>query len=219
MKPADTTADLAVLVSDKNMEAAVRALCIRHKALGTRPISFDIFVHPEHDPGCLLKARFFLQAQITNYRFALVLFDREGSGSDHPAERLEIEVGEELGRSGWGARARVVVIDPELEAWIWSDSPHVDQVLGWANRPQPLRDWIVEAGFADRGASKPRAPKEAVEAALRVAKIQRSSSIYGRLATLVSLSRCQDRAFRRFRETMIDWFGTPDAIGDASAAP
>ena len=43
--------DLIILVADKNMEFAVRGILTRLEALGIRDITYDLYVHPERDPG------------------------------------------------------------------------------------------------------------------------------------------------------------------------
>ena len=59
--------DLAVLVADKNTEAALLA---RPQALGIRPITAKIFVHPRRDPGCVNEAHLFLRPFVQEYRHA-----------------------------------------------------------------------------------------------------------------------------------------------------
>jgi hypothetical protein len=192
------------------MEAAVRGFLGRHQSIGIRPISFEIFVHPGRDPACLLRAHDFLRAQSTRVERALVVLDWKGCGSKENAPSLECEIENRLRSSGWSDRARAVVIVPELEIWVWSDSPHVDKVLGWADKQPRLRDWLVIEGYSMQGASKPADPKAAMEAALHVARIPRSSAIYRRLAETVSIERCQDRAFLRLRQIVFDWFRDTD---------
>ncbi|NJL28558.1 MAG: hypothetical protein HC897_12045 [Thermoanaerobaculia bacterium] len=99
------------------------------------------------------------------------------------------------------------MLDPELEAWLWSDSPHVDSVLGWKDRNPTLRAWLAEQGFLVEGAAKPSQPKEAVEKALRVVRKPRSSALYRQLAERVSFERCTDPAFARFKDVLRGWFG------------
>jgi hypothetical protein len=125
--------DIIFLVADRNMAAAVRGMLGRPKSLGIRPVQAVIRTHPEHDPGCYLNAYDFLRAFRNRYAHAMVIFDREGCGNDSLLrEGLESEVEGTLARTGWADRARAVVIDPELESWVWSDSPEVDIALGWA---------------------------------------------------------------------------------------
>lgn len=196
--------DLVVLVADKNMEAAVRTLLEkRAPALGIRSLEADIFVHPERDPGVLQRADIFLKGFNQTHRYALVLFDYQGCGRENlSVDQLRNDLKNRLEEGGWQGRCEVVVIDPELEAWVWSNSPHVPKVLGVA---QEDMETILQQ-YRDAGATKPSRPKEAMEACLRKAGIPRSSSLYRELAEKVSLKGCVDRAFIQLRDTLRDWF-------------
>lgn len=206
MAARDARRDLILLVADSNTEYTIKGLLSRTKALGIRPVAFDVFRHPERDPGCLLRGPDYLRAFQSQYLHALVLLDREGSGrAQSSREALEGDLETRLAKD-WNQRASAVVLDPELEVWLWSDSPHVDTVLGWHGRSPDLRSWLVEAGLLTEGSAKPMRPKEAVEKALRLVSKPRSSALYRRLAELVSLRRCRDPAFHRFRGTLQGWF-------------
>ncbi len=100
----------------------------------------------------------------------------------------------------------MVVLDPELEAWLWSDSPQVDIVLGWAGKAPSLRSRLTERGLLAEGAVKPSRPKEAAEWALLQVRKPRPSKIYGELARKVSFERCEDPSFRRLLEILRGWF-------------
>jgi hypothetical protein len=198
--------DLIVLVADRNMEAAISGMLRRHASLGIRPVNPDIRRHPEKDCGCRTGGIEFLSPFFNQYEHALLMFDFEGCGVEaKTAQEIENEMEEALGNY-WGDRGSVVVIDPELDIWVWSDSPHVDKVLGWADRTPNLRNWIVSQGYRQPGQEKPMRPKEALEKALYVAKKPRSSAIYQSLAERVSLARCSDRAFIKLKETLRKWF-------------
>ena len=199
--------DLILLVADKNMEASLRGLLSRAQSLRFRSVAFDLFVHPDRDPGCLRRAHDFLRPFASRYERALVLLDHAGCGRE-AVERsgLESELEGRLGDAGWGDRAAAIVISPELENWVWSDSPHIDRALGWVGREVPLKDWLVEKGFLDAGAIRPARPKEAVELALRTAYKPRSSSIYFELAQSVSTDRCTDPAFLKLKRCLREWF-------------
>ena len=199
--------DIVILVADKNMEFAVRGLLSRAVALGVRRPEFDVYVHPERDPGCLLRGHEFLRQFVNTYRHALLMFDREGCGQETDTRaHLESRVETQLSQSGWHNRATVIVFDPELEIWVWSDSPHVDDALGWSQRQPDLRNWLVTTGFTVGKAAKPARAREAVEEALKLVRKPRSSSIYLQLASSISLDRCVDPAFHKFRVTMQTWF-------------
>ena len=202
--------DLVILAADKDMEHAVLGLLSRPPALGIRAISYDVFVHPEHDPGCALRGVTFLSNFAEQYRHGLLLFDHEGSGRESASVReLRESLNEEFANSAWGDRAKAIVLDPELEAWVWSDSPHVDDVTGWRRRQPGLRRWLVEAGWTAEPVGKPARPKEAFQSALRVARTARSSSLYRRLAESVSVERCTDSSFQEFKNILQYWFSEP----------
>jgi hypothetical protein len=210
----DAISDLIALVPGRNEKAALDGVFSRPVALGVRPVRYSIDTHPGRDPGCRLRAVDHLMSAVDLYRHALVLFDLEGSGAEGvPVAELEMEVERELSQAGWRDRAACIVIDPELEIWLWSDSPHVDAVLGWQNRPPGLREWLRQQGYLSGSAMKPSRPKEAVEAAMQLSGKRRSSAIYQALAGQVSLSRCQDRAFLKLKSTLQAWF--PSAQGAA----
>ena len=95
-----------------------------------------------------------------------------------------------------GERGKAIVLAPELETWVWSDSPHVAAVAGWAERPR-LRQWLNDHGLWNEQESKPPRPKEAFHAALHASGVARSASLHRQLAERVSLNRCADRSFPR----------------------
>ena len=178
----------------------------RLQSLRIRTITYRILVHPEKDPGCRLHGHELLHIHQNTYRHALMVFDREGSGADEKSrDELESECEKWLSSTGWKDRGAVIVLDPELEIWLWSDSPVVDTVLGWDNRTPRLRDWLISKGHFFDG-PKPKRPKEATEAALHAVRKPRSSSLYRDLAEKVSLDRCADPAFVRLRTLLRNWF-------------
>ena len=203
-----TQKDLVILVADKNMEFAVKGLLSRHISLEFRKVVQDIYVHPHSDPGCLLHGHDFLRQFVNQYSHALIMLDRDGCGKENQSrEELETEIETCLSKSGWEDRAAAVVIDPELEIWVWSDSPHVATVLGWTGKQPGLRDWLQSEGYQPDDAAKPDRPKKAVETALRISRKSRSSAIYRQLAEEVSMRRCIDPAFTKFKTTLRKWFG------------
>jgi hypothetical protein len=196
--------DLVCVAADKNIEAALRGMLARSHALGIRDLTLDILVHPRHDPGCFHEAHEFLRLFRGQYRHALVIFDRAWDGAPaSDAVELETALRQRLGNDGW---ADVVVIDPELEAWVWSDSPWVDECLGWSGRNPDLRSWLRARALWVEPRPKPDDPKAALEEALRVVRLPRSSAIYEKLAQRVSMNRCTDESFGRLRRLLAAWF-------------
>ncbi len=201
------TKDLLVLAADRNMEHAVKGLLSRPEALRIRPIEADILVHPRRDPGCVREGVRFLSNLSQRYRHGLLMFDHQGSGREQEQpEALQESVEKDFSRSAWGDRARVIILAPELEAWIWSGSPHVDDAAGWSGRKPPLRAWLRNRGLLAGDLTKPSQPKKAFEAALREARKPRSSSLYRQIAEKASLQKCEDKSFRKFKSLLQDWY-------------
>lgn len=201
--------DLVVLVADKNMEYSIKGILERPESIQIKQIKYEIYAHPLRDPGCRNNGHDILCPFVNNCQHALIIFDKEGCGKEKnkTREELESETEKRLITSGWGDRAAAVVIDPELENWLWSDSPEVDLVLGWKGKNPPLRSWLEDRGYLTSNSVKPSHPKEAVESALRMVNKPKSSSIFYQLANRVSLKRCQDRAFLKLKEILVLWFG------------
>ena len=213
MTSEDYSLGLVVLLPGKDEQAVIDGL-LRHRrpSVGIRDVTWKTLVHPRRDPGCLLEARELLESFVRQASHALVLFDHQGCGQEQKdIGQIEGELTHRLSGAGWGDRAAVVVIEPELECWVWSDSPEVDVSLGWAGRQPPLRKWLVAKGSWAEGDPKPADPKRALEQALREARIPRSSAIYGELARKVGLRHCQDPAFARLTATLRSWFGQAGA--------
>lgn len=196
-----------MLVADKNIEACVTGLLSKPKALDISAVKSAVYVHPGRDAGCHLRCHDFLAGFVRQFRFAIVLHDRDGCGrTGLDRNQLELDIENRLHRSGWENRSAAVVLDPELEAWVWSDSPQVAHVLGWKNGIADLKRWIVQNGESLLASGKPNDPKQAVEKVLRHLRIPRSSSLYRRLAEEVSTRRCQDPAFQKFKAVLQRWF-------------
>ena len=150
MTPTPYQKDLIILVADKNMEHALKGLLSRPPALRIREITFDLYVHTNRDCGCLNQGVDFLRSFVRLYSHALVIFDQEGCGHENDdSSTLENNLEKELSVSGWEERAKAVVIHPELEVWVWSDSPHVEAVLGWQGRNPDLRTWLRDRSYKD----------------------------------------------------------------------
>ncbi len=201
--------DLVILVADKNMEFAVKGLLENHKKLGLHPLPEERrkILQAQQDAGCFRRCDDLLRPFSKDFNHALVMLDREGSGKEKLSRKeMEDDIENRLAVSGWEDRAVAVVFDPELEIWVWSDSPQVDMVLDWGTRSPNLRAWLVEKLWLQPGEIKPARPKEALEAVLREVKRARSSAIYLELAQKVSFQKCTDPAFLKMKQTLQNWF-------------
>jgi hypothetical protein len=200
--------DLVMLVPGKDeRETFDELLSSRRVSLGVRGVSYEILVHPRRDPGCFHEAPDILQSYLNRADYCLIVLDHEGSGQEgRPADEVAADLKGRMESTGWSRRAEVLVLQPELENWVWSDSPQVDSVMGWERRNPPLRKWLAEQGSWRAGSAKPDRPKECFQAALREVRIRRSSSIYRQLAARVGLERCRDPGFLAFRKIVETWF-------------
>jgi hypothetical protein len=202
--------DLVALVADSQQEATLRMLLSqRHASFGIRPLTLDVYRHPHKDPGVFQEAPEFLAAYLApapGGSHALVLLDAAWEGAPGEADVLRADLLHRLHLKGWPAdRCQVVVIEPELEVWVWADSPAVPEVLrtNWAD----IRALAVRHGGWPGGRAKPNDPKALLEAVLRQQGRPRSAAIFQELAGRVGLTACTDPAFVLLRETLVEWFG------------
>ena len=199
--------DLVLLVPDRNIEYGLRGLLGRPGAIGTRRIDVQPYIHPRRDPACARDSANFLRPFAREFRHALVVFDFEGSGrTDVSPDELAEEVRADLAANGWDDRAAAIVIDPEVEVWVFSPSPNVEECLGWPRHRGRIRPWLQKNALWSADEAKPSHPREALERVLREIPRPRSSTIYECLGRRVSVRQCIDPAFRRMLATLAMWF-------------
>ena len=197
--------DLIVLAADKSMKLVVDALLGR-AVLKLRTISFDTVTHPENDPGVRLRAHNFLRSQLRNYHYAVAVCDRSGSGGERLARRgIEERIENGLRANGWDHRAIAIVIDPELENWMWGDWDATSDALRWADT-KSVRDWVIEQQLLSSGHAKPSDPKNALQCAAKYSGKRWSSSIHQQIAAQARIDGCTDPAFLKLRSALQDWF-------------
>lgn len=199
--------DLLLLVPDICMEKTVQTLLeYRRESLRIRKLRFEFIRHPGRDGGVRAHAHNVLGPHHGEYNNAVVLFDYEGCGQDDAittSGAIENSITDAIVRTGWKRDSvLVVVICPELEAWVWGDSPHIAQVLGWTgdDDAQDIKSHLIQNGFALDNRGKPNCPKSAMDYVLRQSRIPRSASIFQSIAKKVSLRRCQDTSFLKLCE-------------------
>ena len=198
--------DLFVLAADLELKNALDGLLSRATDLGVRNVSYDIERHPNRDSGCRIEAVEYLRPYLRRYRHALVVFDHYGCGSTDPREEIQFHVEEQLRRNGWGNRAKVIVIEPELEVWVWADSPATCRVLGWDRSYAALRRGLGRRRLWEPGEPKPSEPKKAMREAMRHGRVQRSARKFSEFARAVEFDRCRDAAFSELKHTLVRWF-------------
>lgn len=201
--------DLFALVADQDMVETLKALLNRPQSLGIRPIKSEVQRHLGRDPGCRTDAGRRLPLHLRRYHKAIVMLDKHGCGrEDSSREDIQHEIERDLARNGCGDRAKAVVIDPELEAWIWTGSKHVAGVLGWQGEDyEGLKNWLMDRGLWSAGAAKPSDPKAAMQALLRKTRKAHSAALFGELARRTTLRHCQCPAFAELKQVLRAWFG------------
>lgn len=196
--------DLILLVADKNSQFALSGALERWKALGIHKIDFEFIVHPGRDGGARKSGAELLALERRRFNHGLLIFDLEGSGNNPDAIALESELDGKL-HSRWNDSAKAIVIEPEVDVWIWGSDNAVEEVIGWPPG-KTVRQWLREHGYTFEVNGKPTRPKEAFEAALRYLKQPRSSALYRQIAGKISLQKCGDQAFIRLRNQLVKWF-------------
>ena len=201
--------DLIVLAADSQAQRTIETLLeFRRPSLGIGDISFEVRRHPHQDSGCRTTPGPVLNPLRSGFNKTMVVFDLEGSGAGNvSAEELESQIERQLETSGWSPDdVAVVVIEPELEAWVFGASwRHLGDAVRWS-QSEPVSEWLESREFLQQGVVKPSDPKAALEALLSLQRIRRSGDLFVQLAQKVSVARCQDRAFQKFRATLQRWF-------------
>jgi hypothetical protein len=197
--------DLVFLVADKDMQFALNGGIKRHEALNIRQITFDFLPHPQHDPGVRTTGVSMLNLVKNKYSHALLILDFEGSGTDHSsATALEEELDHELSLN-WSNNAKAIVIDPELEVWMWGSDNAMEVHIG---RPDQsgIRPWLKTKGFQFNANEKPLRPKEALDLVLKNNHRPHSSAIFDLIASNISLQNCKEKSFLRLKKQLQTWF-------------
>lgn len=195
-----------MLVADKNMEFTLRGALSRPSALGIRNISFEIHVHVNRDGGIRSTGTDVLRLLRSQYSHALLLLDFEGSGTDKQnAVELEEELDQRLADE-WGTAAKAIVIEPELDVWVWGSDNALHQICGRISETESFRDWLKKEHFQFTDQNKPVRPKEALQSILYQLRRPRSSALYEDIAKIISKKSCTDPAFIRLRTQLQAWF-------------
>lgn len=197
--------DLIICVPDKSIEYSLLAGLSRFESLGTRPFDFEIRVHTGRDGGVRKDGVSLVNLLRYHFSHALIVFDYEGSGAIN-ASNIEREIDNLLAQT-WGQCGKAIVIEPEVDIWMWGSDTSLASVVSW-NRDTRIRDWITEKGFELDSLNKPRRPKEALQFLLRETGKKKSAVNYKKIAESIGLGKCQDDSFLRMRNTLREWFPT-----------
>ena len=206
--------DLLFYVADGNMKEAIRGFMERdalQQRVGCGPIDFDArrdikVAKGQNDPGVYTRGAELLRPFSGEYRHAVVIVDEEWEGSPGAAA-IRGRVDGHLRAVGWDASGLALVVCPEADVWLWTDTDHTAQALGWASWTE-LSAALRQAEWLADGEVKPVRPKEAAEWALFEGPqdIKRSSALYRRVTSKVSTRRCTDGSVEALLATLQTWF-------------
>jgi hypothetical protein len=199
--------DVIFLLADGGMEQVVKGFLGReqcHRGLGCAKFSFDpdldIRVAPTKDPGVYGTAHELLHAFEHSHQRAVVIVDADWAGSPG-ATAIREQISHRL--DGRWEEFAVIVIEPELEAWIMNDNPHIARIF---RCPEDYRQILRQAGFWPEGSAKPPRPKEALNHLRRRHRVRAFNADFGKLAAAMSVRQCRDAAFIQLRDYLRAWF-------------
>lgn len=202
--------DLFVLVADADIREAMHGVLGRSDGLLARRLDFEVQRHPQRDGGCRTGAVAYLRPYIKRFRYCMVVFDLQGCGSRDSRGDIQRAVERDLVRNGWRDRAKVIVIDPEVEAWIWGDIKATSKHVGWPGERTALRSWLEAEGHWPRDQDKPGDPKRAMQEAMSRSRLRRrprrSARVFRKIAESARFDGCRDAAFNELRATLGTWF-------------
>jgi len=207
--------DLLFMVADTNMREALGGFFDRqavNQIIGCREIDFDVrrdikVAAGQNDPGLFSRANELLRPFVGAYRHGVLVIDEEWDGSPG-ADAIHTRLDAHLADSGWPPPDGLsLVVRPEVDNWLWYDSPHSAMALGWRSW-QELRPALQGVQFLEGESLKPARPKEAAEWALRhgTLKAKRSAALYRKVTARVSIERCVDPAVGVLLNALRQWF-------------
>jgi len=215
-------------LADHHMAEGFRAFFKRndwHFKLGCAQFEFDpdserdLYRVPGcTDPGLLSDAHDNLRSHQHTHERAIVIIGAQFPGTpgidDAGAAEIRRRILANLRSSGWRENyIEVVVIQPMLEAWLWSESDYVSSVFG-VSRFDDLRAKLVKEGVWEKGASKPRDFKQATALARRIKQRVSGAALFRKVFTCRrSLADCAEPGFIRLRSTLRTWFPPKGGAG------
>lgn len=208
--------DCVFVVADGAMQQALigfltRSDCFEQYNLGTKPFAFDpqedVFPSAHQDGGTFSIGHELLRPFQTTHRHAVLMLDNKWDGSPG-VEAIRDDLSARIVKTGWTIdRFRVIVIDPELEAWIWQRSQKVADVLKFSSVDSMVKAVRAASIEWSDDKAKPSRPKDALKAvATRQRGIGFSNAIHREICEKASVVKCQELSFKQLREALQGWF-------------
>ena len=158
------------------------------------------------DGGIHRRAHDLLRPYLPSHQNAVILLDKNFGGRLSAAV-VRGEILNNLLRNGWSAECvEVIVINPELETWLWQrGNPHVARGFQY-NGPVSLEVFLEAEGFWSAAALKPARPKDAACLLLQRFRGGVPIVVYARIIENISVRGCQDPAFHLLATALRRWF-------------
>jgi len=200
-------------LADKRMRTCFAAFYTRadvSRQLGCAPFAFDPEKDVFQDPGCTDPGSYWyahenLDPYKGTHERVLVVLDEQWEASPG-AVTIAVDVRRNLESAGWAAdRVEVVVIAPELEAWMWTGASTVNGAL----RCDPNLDVRAQLGRDNLwpdGNPKPPDPKWAIKAAMHYGRAKSETLAMKHICAQADVGGCLDPAFALMRDAFRRWF-------------
>lgn len=194
------------VLADQTIETMVVGFLSRPGAfpsLGCRAFDFDpkidvLVPGGMNDPGLVARARDLARGAHRAAERVVFVLDNDWEGTPG-VDGIRSRIMQDCSTEGWDIdRVCVIVLDPEVEVWIWQESPHVREALGFAPG-ESLRAAVSSAAWPD-DAAKPLRPKEALQQLLRARGKPFSKAIHRKIAEGTTIKRCVDPGLQQLRE-------------------
>lgn len=199
-----------MIVAGRKDEVVLKAVLKRWQELGIRPIIFEI---NRRGSDSIVVREGAMQARIRarEFKHFLCLWDHKDSGKgNEPPSQVQDELQEHLNRRRLQNREKALVIDPELEIWLWQDKKAIARVLGISQKQlaRCLNRW-QSANFPKRTLEQilSKFPKEALEEVCQEAREKLTAALYQRIAHTADLSLwASEQGFQQLCQTLLNWF-------------
>ena len=217
--------DVIFHLADEHMEKGLRAFFSRDDwqyALGCKQFDIDplsqqdIFRVAGHTDGGIWKhAGTNLRLFTDKYRFAVIVLDADFE--PHPgADVLQEDIAKAMVEAGWDLeRFAVIVIQPELEAWLWAPNLNVAKAFGHADF-DVLRGNLERERLWTAGDPKPHDLKRARDHAARLGGKKTGGPIFKGVFSEISkraCDRCVEPGFIALRAALRKWFPPEGGAG------
>jgi hypothetical protein len=116
-----------------------------HHSLGCGAFLFDsrsdiVVASGDNDPGLYVRGHELLRPFLSSHRYAVLVLDALWDGSPG-AINIKKHLTERVLATGWKDDCfQVIVIEPELENWIWQKNEHVARELGFDDLDEMTAD-------------------------------------------------------------------------------